>query len=260
MITLPHMIGQHFAYAAGRLGTLEDQLLKQTDLDRLLGASSGKEAVKMLRDIEFVASPEADESFQETLSATAALLKENVERMVPEEKCFIFDILWIEGDRPKIAFDLKKKHGFTSGIATEPLPPVSARFSPELSGPFDSPSAIDDAVAAACEKEMQRIAAMSGSSAIHVYVLHILCVYHTHSAIRNGTQKSDLETILLLQEAVASLREMLDDMRHMVLGPEPVFSYAARAMNHVALLKVLLTGKVNNLPIQEVKSLLPPLL
>jgi len=48
-------------------------------------------------------------------------------------------------------------------------------------------------------------------------------------------------------------------MQKVTLGPEALFSYATRALNHIQILKVLLTGKINNLPIQEIKSLLPPL-
>ncbi len=294
-LTTPHLIGQHYAYAIGRLGALEDQLLKTTDIDRLLGASDGAESVKMLRDIEFIATPESDEAFQETLNSTTALLKETVERMIPEPKHFIFNILWIDFDRPWIAYKLKEKHGFTSQIATPPSPPVSTRFASEFDQEFKTPQEIDDVVAESINEQKLMLAKRSGSALIRSFVektmnLEALRVRtrsagsvtrvagtttsntrvagHDSSPTRDAgsnssaTRDSDtnsIETIAFEKEGVAQLSDLLDDMQQMMLGPEATFSYAVRALNHIQLLKILLTGKVNNLPIQEVKSLLPPL-
>jgi hypothetical protein len=258
MITIPHTLGQHFAYALGRLGVLEAQLLKTTDIDRLLGAHEGAEAVKMLRDIDFVAVPEADESFQGTLNATTKLLKENVEKMSPESHHFIFNILWIEGDRAQLSYELKEKHSFVSSIAVKPEPPVSSGFELELEQSFSKPQEIDDVVAASCNEEKMKLAKRSGSSLIQKYVQKTIELEELRTKMR--TEDSDLESIAFEKEGMAQLGELLVDMQRIMLGPDALFSYAARTLNHIQLLKVLLTGKVNNLPIQEIKSLLPPLL
>ena len=237
---------------------MESGLLNQTDIDRLLGASSGEEAVKMLRDIGFIEIPENDSPFQDILDATAAKIKDDVERMAPEDKRFIFHTLWIYWDRPRIAYELKKKHGFTSEIAFPPTPPISANFNPALEQSFDSPKDVDDAVAAACNEEAVRLAKMSRSYVIYTYIIRIIDVERMQA--KNRSENNVGDAITFEKEMVESLREMLNDMSTMFLGPEPVFSYAARAMNHLMLLRVLLTGKVNKLEIQEIKSLLPPLL
>ena len=108
------------------------------------------------------------------------------------------------------------------------------------------------------EHQMWR-AEQSGSVAIQRYVQHLIEIEQTRAVLR-ASEKKDIETIVFEKDAVASLREHLEDMKTMLLGPEALFAYAARALNHLSLLRVLLTGKVNNLEIQEIKSLLPPLL
>ena len=267
MITLPHTLDQSFAYALGRIGVLENQLLKSTDIDRLLGAHPGEEAVKMLRDVEFVSIPEEGNreqglgirEFQETLDASVMLIKENIEKMAPEEKHFIFNILWLDGDRARISFDLKSKHNFTSDIAVEPHPPVTAGIDVELDDTFSSPIEIDDAISKECEARALSLAEKSGSKAIINYVKLKNELEATRASLRKS-DKPEMESIVFEKEVAAELGQHLEDMQKMFLGPEALFSYAARALNHIAILKVLLTGKVNNLPIQEIKSLLPPLL
>jgi len=256
---LPATLGQHFAYALGRLGVLESQLLKVTDIDRILGAGNAEEAVKMLRDIEFVSVSESAETFLDVLNDSMKLLKENVEKMAPEEKHFIFNILWIDGDRAKISFDLKAKSNFTSDIAVEPLPPVTTGFDVEFDEAFSSPIDIDIAVAKACRDQMLSLAKRSGSRAILNYAELKTELEDARTALRSS-EKTDMDAIVFEKEVAVSLGEHLTEMQKMILGPEALFSYAARAQSHIALLKVVLTGKVNNLPIQEIKSLLPPLL
>jgi vacuolar-type H+-ATPase subunit C/Vma6 len=266
VITTPHILGQHFAYAIGRLGVLNDQLLTQTDIDRLLGAPSGAEAVKMLRDIAFVASPEINEPFLETLDATTRLLKENIEKMAPSEKHSLFHILWIEGDRALISYSLKKKHGFTSGIAVEPEPPVTVwsketwenKFPELLEAGFSSPMEIDALVATVIHTYQSSLAQHSGSRLIQQYVAILQSNEEQRTYIR-GLDSVTHEEYLNFEKASATL-DILTQMQNIILGPEPLFAYAVRALNHIALLKVLLTGKVNHVPIQEIKALLPPLL
>lgn len=261
----PHLIGQHYVYAIGRLGALEDQLLKTTDIDRLLGASDGNESVKMLRDIEFVATPDAEEPFQKTLDSTTALLKKTVERMIPEHKHFIFDVLWIEFDRPRVAYELKEKNGFTSKIASPPEPPVSTGFAPEFERKFSSPQEIDDTVANVIDEQKLALARRSGSKLICEFVEKMMELESLRTKMRSSPTRvansatSSIETIAFEKEGVTQLSDLLDDMKSLMLGPEATFSYAVRTLNHIQLLKVLLTGKVNKLPIQEIKSLLPPL-
>ncbi|MBT3834967.1 hypothetical protein HOF56_01845 [Candidatus Peribacteria bacterium] len=260
MFAPPHTLGQHFAYALGRLGTLESELLEQSDVDRILGAKSGEEAVKMLRDINFIVVPDETKDFQEMIDATAKSIKENVEKMIPEDKKFIFDTLWIEWNRPSISFNIKKQNGFVSDIASEPESSIDSSFDPEFDESFKSPRDVDNAVAQACDAERLRLAKMSSSNAIRTYVLRMIDIEEERRSFRDENSESEKDAISFEQEAIESVRSSLDEMRTMFLGPEPIFAYAARAMSHLALLRVLLTGKVNSLEIQEIKSLLPPIL
>jgi len=54
---------------------------------------------------------------------------------------------------------------------------------------------------------------------------------------------------------------LASDIAHMwniPLSIEPVFAFAALALSHLRLLRVLLMGKRNGLSPQEIKKLLPP--
>ena len=259
MITLPQTLGQDFAYALGRLGTLEANLLKQTDIDRLLGAASSEEAVSMLQDIPLLTVDTEAEIFQDVLSDSLVAVKEYVLGALPENKHFIFDILWVQYDRPHIAFALKTEHAFTSEIAAEPKSVVSAGFAPELSQTFETPQEIDDAVAEACFSEMRSLAKRSGSKMIQKYVEDLIELEGVRTKMRTSDEV-EMETIVFEKEVLGKLGEDLEEMKKNILGPEALFSYAVRALNQINLLKVLLTGKVNKLEIQEIKSLLPPLL
>ena len=157
-----------------------------------------------------------------------------------------------------ISFNIKKQNGFVSDIASEPESSIDSSFDPKFTEPFESPRDIDDAVAEACDAERLRLAKMSSSSAIRAYVLRMIDIEKERRSFRDSDSEQD--AISFEQDAIESVRSSLNEMKTMFLGPEPIFSYAAKAMSHLSLLRVLLTGKVNSLDIQEIKSLLPPLL
>ena len=266
MMTTPTILGQHYAFATGRTGVLTAQLLRSADIDRLLGAPSGEEAVRMMGDIEFL-KVEDNDSFQQTLDRSSRVIMMEAENMVPEEKHCLLHGIWIDGDRAQMSYALKEKHNFVSQIAEQPKPPVSVfdneswqeRFPDLAEMEFDSPEEIDDAVAKACYAFKKRCADRSGSTLIREYTNTLIEAHEEQARLRAD---SDTETDFLALEIKNSeeLGDLLDQMEKITLGPEAPFAYAARAFSHIALLKILLTGKVNNLPIQEIKSLLPPLI
>ena len=133
MTAIQSLIGQEFAYAHGRSGVLQQLLLTQSDLDRLLGASGGKEVEQIL--IELKMTSIIDQGIREgndVLNAVGAWIRKEVEQMTPLSRQPIFNILWMEGDAPFLAYLLKEKQGLTSPISTEPTSGISAYSSDAL--------------------------------------------------------------------------------------------------------------------------------
>lgn len=127
MSTVQSLVGQHFAYAHGRTGVLQQLLLSQSDVDRLLGAADGKATEQIL--IELKMTSIIDQGIREgnaVLQAVAGWIRTEVEQMSPLAKQPIFSILWLEGDAPLLAYLLKEAHGLTSEIAQEPVSGMSA--------------------------------------------------------------------------------------------------------------------------------------
>jgi V/A-type H+/Na+-transporting ATPase subunit C len=125
------LIAQHFAFAHGRIGTLQQVLLTQSDVDRLLGAqgSTGVEQVF----IELKMTNPIDQSIQDgdtILRTVAQWMRNEVENMTPINKRPVFNILWMEGDAPILSYLLKKYHGLTSEISQNPVSGIFA-YSPE---------------------------------------------------------------------------------------------------------------------------------
>ena len=121
------LIGQQFAYAHGRIGVLQQRLLGQSDLDRLLGAADIRDAEKILTELPL--TTEIEQSINETdaiLSALGAWIRTEVARMSPASRLPVFTILWIEDDCPLIAYLLKRRNGLTSTLSTEPTVSMTA--------------------------------------------------------------------------------------------------------------------------------------
>ncbi|PIQ75761.1 hypothetical protein COU78_00115 [Candidatus Peregrinibacteria bacterium CG10_big_fil_rev_8_21_14_0_10_49_24] len=127
MSNVQSLIGQHFAYAHGRTGVLQQLLLSQSDVDRLLGAPDGKATEQILTELKMTSI--IDQGIREgnaVLQAVAGWIRSEVEQMSPLAKQPIFSILWLEGDAPLLAYLLKEAHGLTSEIAQEPVSGMSA--------------------------------------------------------------------------------------------------------------------------------------
>ncbi|MCA9370346.1 MAG: V-type ATPase subunit [Candidatus Peregrinibacteria bacterium] len=115
------MVGQHFAYASGRSGVLQNMLLSSSDRDRLLGAKDLREAEAILTELKLT-NP-IDQGLKksaEILSAIEEWVRKEVEHMTPASKLPTFAILWMEYDIPLIAYLLKKHVGLTSAVSTVP--------------------------------------------------------------------------------------------------------------------------------------------
>lgn len=211
MPELSTIVGQHFAYAAGRTGVLQQLLLTASDRDRLLGAADIKEAEAILTELKLTNPIDQGlKKADEILPAVAMWIRREVEQMAPDSKLPAFTILWIEEDAPLIAYLLKKHHGLTSAIATQPLGGMSA-YDPEAlksliedgsAGTLPSqlvdfvtemktlkepdPIEIDTKVAQFAADMKMRLARASGSTALKKFVSHHIDLSNIRTALRGG--------------------------------------------------------------------------
>lgn len=203
------LIGQHFAFAHGRLGVLRQSLLNRSDMDRLLGAHDLSEVNRILTELTLTdAIDQSLRSADQILAALARWIRTEMEEMVTPSTYEIFNILWLTEDLPLLAYLLKHHHGHTSTISTEPETIVSA-YSPSdlrslvrdgiasglpaslisfvtnarsLTSP--SPETIDTLVAQYGANERLRLARASGSSLIQQYVRHTIDIQNIRTALR----------------------------------------------------------------------------
>jgi len=123
MLSSSPVIGQRFAFAHGRTGVLQQSLLSQSDIDRLLGTHDGREAEQVLTELKFTKM--IDQSLRDAdaiIHACEQWVHLEVTQMCPQDKQPVFNTLWIEGDLPVLAYLLKKSKGITSSISKQPQP------------------------------------------------------------------------------------------------------------------------------------------
>ena len=120
MTTTPSATGS-YTYAFGRIGVLQQLLLKQTDVDRLLGASDRKDLNAILTEMEMTSL--LDQSLataEEILPALSAWIREEVANMAEREQREVFNIIWLTFDAPLISYLIKKHHGLTTKLSQQP--------------------------------------------------------------------------------------------------------------------------------------------
>jgi len=221
MSTLEPLIGQRFAYASGRTGVLQQLLLSQPDIDRLLGAHDRKDTEKILTELKLTSMIDQGISTAEgMLKAVGAWMRAEVELMSPEAKRPVFNIVWLERDRALISYLLKKYHKLTSGISKEPETSITA-YSPEslrtlvdegkeVSLPSHlvqfvqqmrkekelSPQRIDAHVAQFIADLQLKLARASGSKLIIKYVTNSIDVTNIRLALRNYSADERAESFI----------------------------------------------------------------
>lgn len=238
MSTTTSLIGQHFAYAHGRTGVLQQLLLEQSDIDRLLGATDGKATEQIL--IELKMTSIIDQGIQEgsaVLQAVAGWIRNEVEQMSPLAKQPIFSILWLEGDAPLLSFLLKEAHGLTSEIAEEPISGMTA-YDPSalralvrerqegelpshltafveqmLSAEHTDARAIDTKVAQYIASTSTALAQSSGSALIRKYVRHSIDLQNIRTALRLAEEQSDVCLPYLLEGGSIAPKELAGPLR-----------------------------------------------
>lgn len=139
--------GQSYAYGHGRIGVLQEYLLTQGDVDRMVSARDTADLgriiteLKISTQVEFVTNP------HRFINNIEKWLRTELRSMVPEKSAEIFDILWLKDDAAILSYLLKKHLKLTSDISAEPHVGATA-YDPEdirsLVSGIDVPSAPEE--------------------------------------------------------------------------------------------------------------------
>lgn len=111
---------QNHAYGFGRIGVLQEYLLAQSDVDRLVNAHGTTEIAGVLTELKISSQVEYHDNPHRFINNIERWLKNEVRSMVSEEERDVFDILWMKDDAALLSYLLKKQHGLTSALSTEP--------------------------------------------------------------------------------------------------------------------------------------------
>lgn len=208
-LTPEALIGQHYAFAHGRLGVLRQALLTENDMHRLLGTHDEAEFRQIMGELKIAAAIDQPNRDPEVvLASLAAWVRTEAEDMVDTAKHVVFRILWLSDDLPLLAYLLKRHAGMTSTLSAEPvslagaydadalralvqdgtdgdLPAELAAFVRSVrSDPSQSPEHIDALVARFGAQERIRLARAAGSDLILRYVRHSIDAQNIRTALR----------------------------------------------------------------------------
>ncbi len=108
------------AYGHGRVGVLQEYLLTQAEVERMVAAKDADELARIITELKLSSQVEYNNNPHRFINNIERWLKTEVESMVSEKERDVFNILWIKDDASLLAYLLKKHHNFTSDISTEP--------------------------------------------------------------------------------------------------------------------------------------------
>lgn len=190
------MFGTPYSYGYGRVGVLQEYLLTQADVDRLIAARDEQDLAKELMTMKISSHVDYSPHPHRFIQAIEKWLQHEVRAMVPENMRAVFDILWMKDDSSLLSYLLKRHHGLTSDLSSEPHVGATA-FEPDdlrlaISGgrpttlpeslltfirdvrdrPGLSAQEIDTRVARYVAQRQVELARKSGSRAIQLYVAH----------------------------------------------------------------------------------------
>lgn len=327
MSTASAFIGQKYAFASGRTGVLRQSLVTQSDVDRLLGCHDLRALEAILTELKF--TNEIDQGLTGTdhlLRALEEWVIAEVRMMVPEDKLPIFNILWVNGDAPLLAWLLKKSLGLAAAESAEPTSGLHAFDADALRSLVDTGTSdtlpqefitlvadartltdltadmVDTLVEKAVTSYRLSLAKMSGSKDILRYVRTSIDLSNIRTALRmhaaertdpaplldggtlrhdallkgpkgilRGLASSDLslrignnpadllsDPLHFERKAADILADDIGRMWNVPLTVEPVFAFAAIALSHMNLIRVIAIGKRSALSPQDIKLILPP--
>lgn len=238
--------GHDVAYAHGRIAVLQQLLLSRSDVDRLLGAHDAQEVAKIFIELRLTSRIDQGVSDPDAvLMGIAHWVREEVLSMAPPQSMAAFDVLWIEGDIPLLAYLLKKKLGLTSAISQEPAPaftsysidawrdliehgrgwdehhPKSASdvVAKALALENPTPAQIDTIAAEWGAGEQLSAAKRSGSRNIVAYVRHAIDLQNIRTALRSLDRTKEEREALLVTGGTIKVKDLLgsrSDIAHAV--------------------------------------------
>jgi len=241
MSDLQALIGQHFAYAHGRMGVLKQLLLDKSDVDRLLGSHSLREVEKILTELKM--TNVIDQGISEgraILEAVGSWMRGEVEQMSPISHRPIFHILWLEGDAPLLAYFLKKHHGLNLDLGREPvshfnaydpdalralvlddvaglLPSRLVEFVREIRAKEgQTAQEIDNAVAQYIAQTQSALARTSGSKDIRQFLAHRIDLQNIRTTLRLIRDGIDDRTSFLLEGGTISTNEFAGSIQDLI--------------------------------------------
>jgi vacuolar-type H+-ATPase subunit C/Vma6 len=214
------LTGQRYAYGYGRVGVLQEYLLTQQDVERLLAAVDEAALTRALMELKMAKGLEWTNDAHRFIDQLERWLRREMHELVPAEDEEIFGILWLKSDASLLAYLLKKELGYTSGISVEPQVGATA-FDPDLlrrlvagspvtGAPASlvqfvqsvradrslTPQRIDTLTAQFVADESVRLAAQSGSAPIRQYVAHHVDLQNIRTSRRLSSQERPLEHLL----------------------------------------------------------------
>lgn len=311
--------GTTYAYAYGRIGTLQNLLLTEADRNRLLGADNGQDAASILTELNL--SSLVDQGIKHAPALLAAIeqwLEREAYGMTPEHKRGALAILWMDSIAAKLSLALKQKQhlnvqpdplkdvlGETEEYAawqefiekgqTSTLPAIAVQLLQRLPRIPTSAREIDQVVHTAAADFSVAAAKRSGSKAIVEYVQNNIDCKNVLNYLRFTKQFAEyfvpggnialsrfssveslataIDSISLSYRLSAALRNdardeveaicsdiRRNDLAHMWNTPltiEPVFAFAATALNHINYVRNVIIGKYNDIDPQHIKQMLP---
>jgi vacuolar-type H+-ATPase subunit C/Vma6 len=221
MSQVSSLLGQHFAYASGRTGVLQQLLLTASDKDRLLGAADLEVTEQILTELKM--TDPIDQGLRKSddiLQALSEWIKEEVELMTPEAKRPVFHILWIEESAPLLSYLLKKHFGLTSPASREPSSSMTTEDTTQLKDLIDhntegtlptalvsfvretkkrenlTPEIIDTLASQHVANVHLSLAKKSKSPAIMQYVIHRIDLANIRTAMRLKSEVTDLSVFI----------------------------------------------------------------
>lgn len=205
-------IRQPFAYAYGRTTVLRPSLLTEGDVNRLLGATNGADAVRMLTELPMTKYiPQNIERPEQILYAVFHWLQQEVIGMSPSNLQPVFEILWLEDLGTLVSLYRKKEHGFLQHDAGAVESFVSHEFKPTwdtfvqtgkvevlpinirtlvertAEATFDSPQEIDRLVSKEVTTLKLALAKRSGSRLIKTFVQDSIDLKNIRLKLRLGS-------------------------------------------------------------------------
>lgn len=228
MVASSSTFGQHYSYGYGRVGVLQQELMTTQDVESLLSARSEEDLVKSLMELKMSAHVDYTSDAHRFIEGLERWLAHEVRTMAPADRRDIFDILWLKGDSPLLAYLLKRHHGLTSAISAEPmagatayepgdlqalvqedkpglLPPELVSFARRVKAMVSiSPQEIDTQVAQFVVDQQLALARKSGSKPIELYVAHHIDLLNIRTARR--LKERDAPTDHLLRGGEIDIR------------------------------------------------------